>query len=96
MPERPLKSLRKSGAFQAEYEGSIPFTRSISNFNDLSQNPRLLFQHLSDTFLTSQLKPRKICECFQSRSQIVGFMNVTFDELGSFVGTMVAPRPDRF
>jgi hypothetical protein len=27
--ERLLKTLRKSGAFQAEYEGSIPFTRSI-------------------------------------------------------------------
>jgi hypothetical protein len=26
MSERLLKTLRKSGAFQAEYEGSIPFT----------------------------------------------------------------------
>jgi hypothetical protein len=28
MSERVLKILRESGAFQAEYEGSIPFTRS--------------------------------------------------------------------
>jgi hypothetical protein len=28
MSERLLKTLRKSEAFQAEYEGSIPFTRS--------------------------------------------------------------------
>jgi hypothetical protein len=28
MSERFLKTLRKFGAFQAEYEGSIPFTRS--------------------------------------------------------------------
>src|SRR6266849_9377450 len=28
MSERLLKTLRKSGDFQAEYEGSIPFTRS--------------------------------------------------------------------
>jgi hypothetical protein len=28
MSERPLKTLGKSGDFQAEYEGSIPFTRS--------------------------------------------------------------------
>jgi len=27
MSERLLKTLRKSGDFQAEYEGSIPFTR---------------------------------------------------------------------
>jgi hypothetical protein len=30
MSERLLKTLRKSGDFQAEYEGSIPFTRSKS------------------------------------------------------------------
>jgi len=30
--------LRKSGDFQAEYEGSIPFTRS-KVFNGLSQPP---------------------------------------------------------
>jgi len=35
MSERLLKTLRKSGDFQAEYEGSIPFTRSNSYFNDL-------------------------------------------------------------
>jgi hypothetical protein len=28
MSERLLKTLRNFGAFQAEYEGSIPFTRS--------------------------------------------------------------------
>ncbi len=28
--ERLLKTLRNSGDFQAEYEGSIPFTRSIT------------------------------------------------------------------
>jgi hypothetical protein len=28
MSERLLKTLRKSGAFQAEYEASIPVTRS--------------------------------------------------------------------
>jgi hypothetical protein len=28
MPERLLKTLRNFGDFQAEYEGSIPFTRS--------------------------------------------------------------------
>jgi hypothetical protein len=28
MSERFLKTLRKSGDFQAEYEGSIPFNRS--------------------------------------------------------------------
>jgi len=28
MSERLLKTLRKSGDFQAEYEGSIPFIRS--------------------------------------------------------------------
>jgi hypothetical protein len=33
MSERLLKTLRKSGDFQAEYEGSIPFTRS--NFSRL-------------------------------------------------------------
>ncbi len=36
MSERLLKTLRKSGDFQAEYEGSIPFTRS-SLFIDLSE-----------------------------------------------------------
>jgi hypothetical protein len=30
MSEWALKTLGKSGDFQAEYEGSIPFTRSIS------------------------------------------------------------------
>ena len=37
MSERLLKTLRKSGDFQAEYEGSIPFTRSNNDFNGLSQ-----------------------------------------------------------
>jgi hypothetical protein len=35
MSERLLKTLRKSGDFQAEYEGSIPFTRS-NFFNSLA------------------------------------------------------------
>ena len=35
MSERLLKTLRKFGDFQAEYEGSIPFTRS-SLFKDLA------------------------------------------------------------
>jgi len=37
MWDRLLKTLRKSGDFQAEYEGSIPFTRSKSNFNNLAR-----------------------------------------------------------
>jgi hypothetical protein len=39
MSERLLKTLRKSGDFQAEYEGSIPFTRS-KQFQRLSRNSR--------------------------------------------------------
>ena len=31
MSEQPLKTLRKFSDFQAEYEGSIPFTRSIAS-----------------------------------------------------------------
>ena len=42
MSERLLKTLRKFADFQAEYEGSIPFTRSISDFNDLAWNLKLL------------------------------------------------------
>jgi hypothetical protein len=34
MSERPLKTLQKSGDFQAEYEGSIPFTRSKRSHNN--------------------------------------------------------------
>jgi hypothetical protein len=30
LSEKPLKNLAKASDFQAEYEGSIPFTRSIS------------------------------------------------------------------
>jgi hypothetical protein len=36
MSELPLKTLGKSGDFQAEYEGSIPFTRS-NGYNDLTR-----------------------------------------------------------
>jgi len=36
MPDLLLKTLRKIGDFQAEYEGSIPFTRS-KIFNDLAR-----------------------------------------------------------
>jgi hypothetical protein len=43
MSERFLKTLRKSGDFQAEYEGSISFTRSKSDFNDLAQIFKLPF-----------------------------------------------------
>jgi len=46
MSERVLKILRKSGDFQAEYEGSIPFTRSI-HFKDLARG--------SDFILTNRL-----------------------------------------
>ena len=41
--ERLLKTLRKSGDFQAEYEDSILFTRSKSDFNDLAQIFKLPF-----------------------------------------------------
>ena len=33
LSEKPLKNLAKASDFQAEYEGSIPFTRS-NPFND--------------------------------------------------------------
>jgi hypothetical protein len=46
MSERLLKTLRKSGDFQAEYEGSIPFTRS-NLFIDLARG--------SDCILTNGL-----------------------------------------
>jgi hypothetical protein len=47
MSERLLKTLRKSGDFQAEYEGSIPFTRS-------KQFQRLRMK-ASDFILTTRL-----------------------------------------
>jgi hypothetical protein len=37
--------------FQAEYEGSIPFTRSNRDSKDLSQNRTPPFERHSDTFL---------------------------------------------
>jgi hypothetical protein len=40
MSEPPLKTLEKIGDFQAEYEGSIPFTRSKSDLNDLARTLR--------------------------------------------------------
>ena len=43
MSERLLKTLRKFADFQAEYEGSIPFTRSISYFNGLARKFKLSF-----------------------------------------------------
>ena len=43
MSERLLKTLRKFADFQAEYEGSIPFTRSKNDFNDLDRYFRLPF-----------------------------------------------------
>jgi hypothetical protein len=39
MSERLLKTLQFFGAFQAEYEGSIPFTRS-KQFQRLGRNSR--------------------------------------------------------
>jgi hypothetical protein len=57
MSERLLKTLRKSGDFQAEYEGSIPFTRSILDLilttvnviraNRLNTSPNLLLSSVS-------------------------------------------------
>jgi len=41
MSERLLKTLRESGDFQAEYEGSIPFIRS-NDFNNLSCEAHLV------------------------------------------------------
>jgi hypothetical protein len=41
MSEWAIKTLRKLADFQAEYEGSIPFTRSNS-FNALSPSPILI------------------------------------------------------
>jgi len=38
-----LKTLQKFEDFQAEYEGSIPFTRSKNHFNDLARNFKLSF-----------------------------------------------------
>jgi hypothetical protein len=38
LSENPLKNLVKPSDFQAEYEGSIPFTRSSSDFNELDGN----------------------------------------------------------
>jgi hypothetical protein len=46
----------KSRDFQAEYEGSIPFTRSKSYFNDLARNFGLPLWCHSDNFDTSRLK----------------------------------------
>jgi len=43
MSEPPLKALRKSGDFQAEYEGSIPFTRS-KQFQWFSTNLQISFR----------------------------------------------------
>jgi hypothetical protein len=56
MSERLLKTMRKSGDFQAEYEGSIPFTRSKNDFNDLARNFKLSFWRHSDNFDSSRLK----------------------------------------
>jgi hypothetical protein len=49
MSEWPLKTLRKSGAFQAEYEGSIPFTRS-NVFNELACERFLLPTNRAEHF----------------------------------------------
>jgi hypothetical protein len=44
--------------FQAEYEGSIPFTRSNCDFNGLARNLRVLIVD------APRLKANGICECF--------------------------------
>src|SRR5271157_2451060 len=63
MSEQLLKTLEKFSDFQAEYEGSIPFTRSISNFNGLA---RILQSH-SDNHSDNQPEYRSnFCQCFQS------------------------------
>jgi hypothetical protein len=59
LSEKTLKNLAKASDFQAEYEGSIPFTRSKSDFNDLLQSLRLPFQRHSDTFRTSTAEAKK-------------------------------------
>jgi hypothetical protein len=51
-----LKTLQKFKDFQAEYEGSIPFTRSKNDFNDLARNFKLSFWRHSDNFDSSRLK----------------------------------------
>jgi hypothetical protein len=69
---------------------SARFTRSISAFNGLSQNLRLPFQRHSDTFFTSRLKPRRICECFRLRPEVAIFMVLVVDEPGSLASVAVA------
>jgi hypothetical protein len=50
--------------FQAEYEGSIPFTRSISDFNDLLKSLRPSFQGHSVTLRTSKAEAKKNLRVF--------------------------------
>jgi hypothetical protein len=50
-----IESIQPPTPFQAEYEGSIPFTRSSRDFNDLAGNLKLPFWRHSDSFDTSRL-----------------------------------------
>jgi hypothetical protein len=47
-----LKTLQKFEDFQAEYEGSIPFTRSKNDFNDLAQEFQTFVLSAIPTILT--------------------------------------------
>jgi hypothetical protein len=49
MSERLLKTLRKSRDFQAEYEGSIPFTRS-NDFKHLPRSPVFILTKQAEAF----------------------------------------------
>jgi hypothetical protein len=66
MSERPLKTLRKSGDFQAEHEGSIPFTRS-RKFDGLGR----IFRFHSDNQAEHRSNFR---QCYQSRERFVAVM----------------------
>jgi len=58
--ERLLKTLRKSGAFQAEYEGSIPFTRS-NVFRHISKPPvSILTTRLTADLSSSVFQPSEM------------------------------------
>jgi len=57
--------------FQAEYEGSIPFTRSSSSFNDLFQHLRLISNPIQTSPKLGRLMLGKIREYFQAHSKVV-------------------------
>jgi hypothetical protein len=56
LSEPALKNLKEFADFQAEYEGSIPFTRSNCDFNDLAGNFKLPFWRRSSNLDTRWLK----------------------------------------